>query len=110
MEAGKSEVEVLSDGQAVSDGKEGQGCPQIQNTLTGISHVFGTHEETDAKSNPGEKIQSIWQKQHQPSPKEGMPSKDLSGSSSKEEQPTDEALRGKARQRARQLDTNFNAW
>ena len=91
----------------VSDGKEGQGCPQIQNTLTGVSHVFGTHEETDAESDPGEKIQSIWRKQCQPSPKEDTSSKD---SSSKEEQPTNEALCDKARQRAQQLDTNFDAW
>ena len=33
-----------------------------------------------------------------------------SGSSSEEEQPTDEALHNKARQRAQQLDTNFYAW
>ena len=90
-----------------SDGKEGQGCPQIQDTLTGISQVFGMHEDTDSESDPGEKIQSIWP---QPSPKEGMPPKDSSGSSSKEEQPTDEALCDKAQQRAQQLDTNFNAW
>ena len=39
-----------------------------------------------------------------------MPSKDSSESSSEEEQPTDEALHDKARQWARQLDTNFDAW
>ena len=39
-----------------------------------------------------------------------MPPKDSSGSSSEEEQPTDEALHDKARQRAWQLDTNFNVW
>ena len=58
-EAGKGEVEVLSNGQAASDGKEGQGHPQIQDTLTGISQVFGTHEDTDSESDPREKIQSI---------------------------------------------------
>ena len=110
LEAGKGEVEVLSDGQVTSNGEEGPGCPQIQNTLTGISHIFGTHEQTDAESNPREKIQFIWQKQHQSSPKGGTPSKDLSGSSSKEEQPTNEALCNKAQQRAQQLDTNFDAW
>ena len=110
MEASKGEAELLSDGQAASNGKEGQGHAQIQNTLTGISHVFGTHEETDSESDTGEKIQSIQWKQCQPSPKEDMPSKDLSESSSEEEQPTDEALCDKAKQRARQLDTNFDAW
>ena len=88
-EASKGEVEVLSDGQVASDGKEGQGCPQIQDTLTGISQVFSTHEDTDSESDPREKIQSMQQKWHQPSPKEGTPPKDLSGSSSEEEQPTD---------------------
>ena len=110
MEAGKGEAEVLSNGQVASDGKEGQRRPQIQNTFTGISHVFGTHEETDAESDPGEKIQSVWQKWHQPSPKKDTPSKDSSKSSSEEEQPTDEALYDKAWQWARQLDTNFDAW
>ena len=109
-EAGKGEVEVSSDGQMASDGEEGQGCPQIQDTLTGISHIFGMHEDTDSESYPGEKIQSIQWKRCQPSPKEDTPPKDLSGSSSKEEQPTDEALHDKARQKARQLDTNFDAW
>ena len=93
-----------------SDGGEGQGHAQIQNTLTGVSHVFGTHEETDAESNTKEKIQSAWRKWCQPSPKEDTPSKDSGESSSEEEQPTNEALRDKARQRARQLDTNFDAW
>ena len=68
------------------------------------------HEETDAESDKEEKLQSAWQKWHQPSPKEDMPSKELSESSSEEEQPTDEALCDKARQWARQLDTNFDAW
>ena len=78
-EAGKGEVEVSSDSQAVSDGEEGQGCPQIQNTLTGISHIFGMHEETDTESDPREKIQSGQWKRHQPSPREDTPSKDSSG-------------------------------
>ena len=68
------------------------------------------HEETNAESDTGEKIQSIQQKQRQPNPKEDMPSKDSSGSSSEEEQPTNEALHDKAWQRAQQLDTNFDAW
>ena len=93
-----------------SDGEEGQGCPPIQDTLTGISQVFGTHEDSDLESDPREKIQSSQQKQHQPSPKENTPPKDSSESSSEEEQLTDEVLHNKARQRAWQLDTNFDAW
>ena len=108
-EVSKGKVELLSNGQAASDGKEGQGCTQTQSTLTGISHVFGTHEETDAESDTGE-IQSIWKKWHQASPKEVTPSKDSSESSSEEEQPTNEALCDQARQQAQQLDTNFYAW
>ena len=92
------------------DGKEGQGCPQIQNTITGISNIFGTHEETDTGSDPREKIQSIWWKWCQPCLKEDMPSKDSSESSSEEEQPTDKALCDKAQQRVQQLDPNFDAW
>ena len=37
--------EVFSDGQVVSDGDEGPGRSSPQNTLSGVSHVFGTHEE-----------------------------------------------------------------
>ena len=103
-------MEFSSDGQVASNGEEGQEDPQIQDNLTGISQVFGMHENTDSESDPGEKIQSIQQKWCQPSPKEGTPPKDSSGSSSKEEQPTDKALCDKAQQRARQLDTNFDAW
>ena len=72
-EADKGGAETSSDSQAVSDGKEGQVCPQTQDTLTGISQVFSTHKDTDPKSNPREKIQSIWQKWCQTSPKEDIP-------------------------------------
>ena len=109
-EVGKGDAEVLSDGQAASNGDEGQGHAQIQKTLTGVSHVFGMHEKTDAESDTEEKIQSARQKWRQPSPKEDTPSKESSESSSEGEQPTDEALHDKARQQAWQLDTNFDAW
>ena len=102
-------IEVLSDGQVASDSDEGQGCAPIQNTLTGVSHAFGKHEETDTESDT-EKVQSAWQKQPQPSPKEDMPSKDSGESSSEEEQPSDDALHDKAQQQAQQLETNFNVW
>ena len=68
------------------------------------------HEETDVESDHEEKIQSAQQKWNQSSPKEDMPSKELSESSSEEEQPTDEALHDKAQQWAQWLDTNFDAW
>ena len=42
--ASKGQVEVLSDGQVASDGKEGQGSPLVPDTLTG---VFSTYEDTD---------------------------------------------------------------
>ena len=110
MEVSKGDAEVLSDGQVATDGNKGQGCAPIQNTLTGVSHIFGMHEETDTESDIDEKIQSIWREQQQFSPKEDTPSKDSSDSSSKEEQPTDETLHDKAQQWAQQLDTNFDAW
>ena len=94
-----------------SDGKEGQECPHTQDTLTGISQVFGEHEDTDPESEPEEKIQSIWQKWCPESPKEDSPLKDSSGSSSSEEElPTNEALYDGARQKAQLLDTCFDAW
>ena len=58
VEVGKGNAEVLSDSQVVSDGDEGQGRAQIQNTLPGVSHIFSTQEETDAESDTEEKIQS----------------------------------------------------
>ena len=50
--ADKGGVETSSDGKVASDGKEGQVHPQTQDTLTSVSQVFGTHEDTD----PREKI------------------------------------------------------
>ena len=81
-----------------------------QDTLAGISQVFSTHEDTDPESDPGEKIQSIHQKQCPKSSKEDSSSKESSKSSSEEEPPTDEALCDKVRQKAQSLDTRFDAW
>ena len=106
----KGGVKTSSDGQVASDGEEGQECPHTQDTLTGISQVFGRHEDTDPESNPREKIQSIWQKWHPKSPKEDSPLKESSESSSEEEPPTDKALHDEARQKAWLLDTRFDAW
>ena len=72
-EADKGGVETSSNGQVASDGEEGQECPQTQDTLTSISQVFGTHDDTYPESNPGEKIQSVWQKRCPKSPKEYSP-------------------------------------
>ena len=108
--ADKGGVKTSSDGQVASDGKEGQEHPQTQDTLTGISQVFGRHEDTDPEFNPGEKTQPIWQKWHPKSPKEDSPLKASSESSSEEEPPTDEALHDEARQKAWLLDTHFDAW
>ena len=91
-------AEVLSDGQAASDGDEGLGCSPIRNTLSGVSHIFGTHEEMDIESDHEEKTPPVWQKWCQPSPKEETSSKESEESSSKEEQPTNEALHDKAQQ------------
>ena len=42
-EEDKGGIETSSDGQVVSDGEEWQECPHTQDTLTGISQVFGEH-------------------------------------------------------------------
>ena len=110
MEICGGDAEVLSNGQADSDGDEGPGRSPIRNTLSGVSHVFATHEETDVESDHEEKTPPAWQKWRQPSPIEETYSKESEESSSEEEQPTDEALCNKAQQQAWHLDTNFNAW
>ena len=109
-EADKGGVKTSSDGQVASDGEEGQEHPQTQDTLTGVSQVFSIHEDTDPESNPREKIQPIRRKRHPKSPKEDSPLEASNESSSEEEPLTGEALRNKARQKARQLDTRFDAW
>ena len=76
-EGDKGGIETSSDGQVVSDCEEGQEHPHTQDTLTSVSQVFGEHEDTDPESDPGEKIQSIWQKWHPKSPKEDSPLKRL---------------------------------
>ena len=110
VEISGGDAEVLSDGQVASDGDEGPGHSPIRNTLSSVSHVFGTHEEMDVESDHEEKTPPTWQKQCQPSPKEETSSKEFEESSSEEEQPADEALRDKGRQQAQHLDTNFDAW
>ena len=69
---GKSRNETSSDEQEASDGEDQQECPHTQDTLTGVSQLFGEHEDTDPDS--GEKVQTAWQKQCKDSPK-----KDSSG-------------------------------
>ena len=46
-EEDKGRIKTSSDGQVVSDGEEEQEHPHTQDTLTGISQVFGEHEDTD---------------------------------------------------------------
>ena len=106
----KGRIKTSSDGQVASDGKEGQECPHTQDTLTSISQVFGGYEDTDPESDPREKIQFVWQKQHPKSPKENSPFKESSKSSSEEEPPMDKAFHNEARQKAWLLDTCFDAW
>ena len=57
-EEDKDGIETSSDGQVASEGEEWQEHPHIQETLTGVSQVFGEHEDTDPESDPGEKVQS----------------------------------------------------
>ena len=107
----EGDSDILSDGQVASKGDEGLGRSPPQNILSGVSHIFGTHEETDVESDHKEETPPMWQKQHQPSPKEETSSQESEeSSSSEEEQPTDEALHNKCWQWAQHMDTNFNAW
>ena len=108
--ADKGEAKISSDSQAALDGEEGQEHPQTQDMLTGVSHIFGTHEDTEPESDTGEKVQSVRWKQHPRNPKEDSPPKESSDLSSEDLPPTDEALHDEARQRTRQLDTHFDAW
>ena len=55
----KGGIETSSDGQVASDGEEGQEHPHTQDTLTGVSKVFGEHKDTDPESESGEKIPSV---------------------------------------------------
>ena len=110
-EEGKGGIETSSDEQEVSNGEDWHEHPHTQDILTGVSQLFGEHEDTNPESDPGKKVQSAWRKWHQDSPKEDGPKKDSSGSSSSEEElPTDEALHDGARQKVRLLDTHFDAW
>ena len=59
-EADKHGTETVSDDHAASDGEEEQKHPQ--DTLTSVSQILGTHEDTNSESNPGEKVQSIQKK------------------------------------------------
>ena len=58
-EEDKGGIKTSSDRQVASIGEEGQEHPHTQDTLTGVSQVFGRHKDTDPESDPGEKIQSI---------------------------------------------------
>ena len=93
-EEDKGGIKTSSDGQVESDGEEWQECPHTQDTLTGISQVFGKHKDTDPELDPGEKVQSIQQKQYPKRPKQDSPLKDSSESTSEEEEepPTNEVL------------------
>ena len=51
----EDDAEVLGDGQVASYGNEDPGHSPIQKTLSGVSHIFGTHEETDVESDHEEK-------------------------------------------------------
>ena len=81
-----SDTEVLGNGQAASDGDEGPGHSPMQNTFSSVSHIFGTHEETNVESDHKEKTLPAQQKWHQPSPKEETSSKESEESSSSEEE------------------------
>ena len=54
--ANKHETKTISNDAIASDGEEEPEPPPSQDTLNGISQVFGTHK--DSESDKGEKVQS----------------------------------------------------
>ena len=59
-EEGKSGIKTSSDEQEASVGEDQQEHPHTQDTLTGVSQLFGKHEDTDPESDSGEKVQTAW--------------------------------------------------
>ena len=57
---GKSGNETSSNEQEASNGEDQQECPHTQDTLTGVSQLFGEHEDTDPESDSGVKVQTAW--------------------------------------------------
>ena len=107
----QSKTNTLSDEQEVSESEDKQEHPHTQNIPTSVIQLFNEHEDTEPKSDSGEKVQATWQRQRKNSPQEGSPKKDSSRSSSSEEEPpTNEVLHNEARQKAKLLDTCFDAW
>ena len=56
----KGGIKTSSDKQEASNGEDWQEHPHTKDTLTGVSQLFGKHEDTDPESDPGEKVQSVW--------------------------------------------------
>ena len=83
---GKGGIKTSSDEQEAADGEDQQQPPHTQDTLTGVSQLFSEQEDTDPKSDSGEKVQITWQRQHKHRPKEDSPTKNSSRSSSSEEE------------------------
>ena len=95
----KGKTKASSDKQEASESEDKQECPHTQDTLTGVSQLFGEHEDTDPESDSEEKVQTALKRQCKDSPKEDSPKKDSSESlSSEEELPTDKVLCNEARQ------------
>ena len=72
-EADKGGVETSSDGQVASDGEEGQVHPQTQDSLTGISQVFGTHEDTNPEPTLGRRSSPSGKSDAQQAPRRTAP-------------------------------------
>ena len=89
---GKGRIGTSSDEQEALDGEDQQERPHTQDTLTRVSQLFGGHEDTDAKSDSGEKVQTAWQRSCRDSPKDSPTKNSNRSSSPEEEPPTDEAL------------------
>ena len=91
----KHGTKTISDNPLVSDGEEPEAL-STQDTPTGISQVFGTHEDSDSGSDTEEDIPCKWKKQAPKIPKKDNPPKESSDSATDDEQLMDEEGQGQA--------------
>ena len=97
--ADKHGTKTISNDTVASDGEEEPEPPTTQDTLTNVSQVFSTHEDSDSESDTGEQVWPKQKKWAPKTPKEDDPLKELSDLSSDDKPPTDEALCDKSDRR-----------
>ena len=89
-------TKTIGGGPTASDDKEPP-PPSTQDTLTCVSQIFGTHEDSDSASDA---MDNVWPKQK----------RWLCKTTKDDEPATDGVLCDEARQNSQSLNTCFNAW